>query len=522
MELIYLWVENYKNIHRQGFNFSPRFECEFKDEYDEEGKLKDNCELIICDKKKKECKDNDYIENFFGDNINVTAIVGKNGSGKSSVLELILESIEEDNNINYILVFEDSTKELKYMTNIVIETKLGSSSELKNMQNIFVYSKSNHAHYAFRKYNLIEINKKSIVNILATEYGKPCTLFEISTFMYLPLKIEIKLREPNELIMESKNFISPLDRESIQEEFLLLNDKYHQFLFISYIRKMGVKYDKKILNDKVKLIKETNNLISEIDFNKYFLTLLPKNIFDITKLTEVEKNIYIREKGYSHFFNFDMIDEEERRFNHLSHGEQMMFGQLLNFYFFSNSKNEHLIFLLDEPEVALHPNWQKQYLNEVITLCQKMKKQYHFIFTSHSPFLLSDIPKQNIIFLDKEENGNSKVVNGLKDKKQTFGANIHTLLSDSFFMEDGLMGEFAKGKIEEVIDYLNNKESPIKDNDEAQKLINIIGEPIIKNQLQKMLDSKRLSKIDEIDTIRTEINDLEKRLKEIEDANDKS
>ena len=29
MELIYLWVEKYKNIKEQGFNFSPRFECKF-------------------------------------------------------------------------------------------------------------------------------------------------------------------------------------------------------------------------------------------------------------------------------------------------------------------------------------------------------------------------------------------------------------------------------------------------------------------------------------------------------------
>ena len=29
MELIYLWVEEYKNINNQGFNFSPRFECEY-------------------------------------------------------------------------------------------------------------------------------------------------------------------------------------------------------------------------------------------------------------------------------------------------------------------------------------------------------------------------------------------------------------------------------------------------------------------------------------------------------------
>ena len=32
MELVYLWVEEYKNIKNQGFNFSPRFKCEFDGE----------------------------------------------------------------------------------------------------------------------------------------------------------------------------------------------------------------------------------------------------------------------------------------------------------------------------------------------------------------------------------------------------------------------------------------------------------------------------------------------------------
>ena len=73
MELVYLWVEDYKNIKRQGFNFSPRFRCE----YDE-----DKNELTIDE-------NDDYIPDFFGKNINVTAIVGKNGSGKSSLLNLI-------------------------------------------------------------------------------------------------------------------------------------------------------------------------------------------------------------------------------------------------------------------------------------------------------------------------------------------------------------------------------------------------------------------------------------------------
>ena len=149
--------------------------------------------------------------------------------------------------------------------------------------------------------------------------------------------------------------------------------------------------------------------------------------------------------------------------------------------------------MLDEPDNSLHPNWQKKFLLELIVLLKKIKNRYNLILTSHSPFILSDIPKQNIVFLK-----DGKQVDAL-EKKQTFGANIHTLLADGFFMDGGLMGEFAKSKIEEVIKYLNDENSEIKSKEEAQKTINIIGEPILKNQLQKMLDSKRRDKIDELE-----------------------
>ena len=76
MELVYLWVEKYKNIENQGFNFSPRFECS----YDEEKE-----ELTINENK-------DYVS-IFPENINVTAIVGENGSGKSSILEELYSSL---------------------------------------------------------------------------------------------------------------------------------------------------------------------------------------------------------------------------------------------------------------------------------------------------------------------------------------------------------------------------------------------------------------------------------------------
>ena len=65
MELVYLWVEEYKNIHKQGFNFSPKFNCDFDGEI---LTIKDNVDAN---------GNKQYIDDFFGDNINVMAIVGR-------------------------------------------------------------------------------------------------------------------------------------------------------------------------------------------------------------------------------------------------------------------------------------------------------------------------------------------------------------------------------------------------------------------------------------------------------------
>jgi predicted ATPase len=470
MELVYLWVEEYKNIYHQGFNFSPRYEFEY---------VQEKNELVL----KKENKD---YENIFPKNINVTAIVGENGSGKSSIIDIIQECIEDNLYTNFIVVYTENNNELKYLSKNVISTDLSQGNSKELAQNTFIYNKGNHISYPFRNYRLIEIDKKAIVNILVSKCDNPS--FKISTFMYLPVEIEIKLKDSETLIQSTINFFKPLDREKIKLIFTAITDPYHQYLFITYGRQQGINCDIDILDNKNKLKNAVQDPISESNYYAFFIELINEERFNIAELTHEQKNIYIKEGGYFHFFDFDMIDEENRRFNHLSHGEQMIFGQLLNIYFYSNS-NMNLILLFDEPEIALHPNWQRQYINEVIILCVSLRKYYHFIFTTHSPFILSDLPKENVIFLEKDEaSGNSKNVTK-ETNIDTFGANIHTLLSHGFFMNNGLMGEFAKEKINEVINNLQDKSKSLSQK-QIKAIIAVIGEPFLQAKLEQIYKEK--------------------------------
>jgi len=177
---------------------------------------------------------------------------------------------------------------------------------------------------------------------------------------------------------------------------------------------------------------------------------------------------------------------------------------------------DNVIITIDEGELYLHPEWQRRYfelIQKTLPLIYK-DKNIQIIISSHSPFIISDIPKQNVIFIERDENEHCRVVNELRDFKQTFGANIHTLFTSSFFM-DSLMGNFAKEKIDKAIEYLTKIELSKIEIEYCEQIISIIGEPIIKNFLQKSLDSKRLKKLDEIEKIKTEIFVLQHRLNQL-------
>ena len=92
MQLLYVWIESYRNIQKQGFSFSS----EFLFEYDPIGNV-----LTITDNP-------NYIPDFFGkDIVEVTGIVGKNGSGKSTVLDFYLFTQSYDNVGIYFTVYYD-------------------------------------------------------------------------------------------------------------------------------------------------------------------------------------------------------------------------------------------------------------------------------------------------------------------------------------------------------------------------------------------------------------------------------
>ena len=100
--------------------------------------------------------------------------------------------------------------------------------------------------------------------------------------------------------------------------------------------------------------------------------------------------------------------------------------------------------------------------------------------------MLSDMRKSNIIYL---EDGYKK---GKENLMNPFGANINDILAQSFFLDDGFMGDFAKNKITSLLKWLVHNIGKEWNEDRAEQIIDSLEEPIIKRHLQYLLDIKRL------------------------------
>ncbi|MFX4208605.1 AAA family ATPase [Aliarcobacter butzleri] len=581
-ELIYLWVGKYKNIENDGFNFSSRFKCEYKN---------DTKELTVDENKK-------YVS-IFPDNINVTAIVGENGSGKSSLLESLIEifskSISNDDDYSkYILIYKYQEKyhylrkQIKEDINMVDKDKntINWISENPNdrlfdwhseLLGLIIQNEVNKNIYLESEQIFIEevqnkdknkIKKYIVVNSLFDSKFKK----ESNKFFNVK-NIEIKIKWRN--LFNSKEEGNKYEIEELAEIETKFNDAKENFknkkykdTFLNIIDLCEMKIKKLKRSGFFEFVHFTEdpyisnqfryeklyNCFSHIEENQDIKSVHQLVINDLNKYDNFTFKIEELDLKIIDFifdlpeYIFDIqLKDENKTFEDLSFGERQLLTQLNFIQFYINKKQyiqyegidfyvdednqkheiednikkkvKSMIVLIDELEIGLHPNWQKNSINYIFDFLQNIKDiDFNFIVTSHSPFMLSDIPKENVIFLK-----NGKQVQPFKKDEQTFGANIHTLLSHGFFMDRGLMGEFAKEKMQSIINYHNEikekeitKDIKIEYKEHKQKYFwniqSIIGDEYLKQvfknhliEIEKIILGNDEAKQNEIERLQAQI-----------------
>lgn len=147
---------------------------------------------------------------------------------------------------------------------------------------------------------------------------------------------------------------------------------------------------------------------------------------------------------------------------------------------------ENILIVFDEAELYMHPEYQRQFLYKLIDAIYKCNferiKQIQILIATHSPYILSDVPIQNLLMLEEGEKRDNKVT------EQTFGANIYDLLKNQFFMS-APVGEIARRRINEIIEYANSQS--ISEELDYNKIVELLGDSYLRNSLKYMLGKKK-------------------------------
>lgn len=146
--------------------------------------------------------------------------------------------------------------------------------------------------------------------------------------------------------------------------------------------------------------------------------------------------------------------------------------------------------ILDEVEICFHPEFHRRFVYELLGYIKRLfmnrNASFNILIATHSPFILSDIPQSNILYL---EDGKMVVPEGIKNP---FAANICDILYQSFFLKQGFVGEYARKKIKHIIERLLPGGYFLDDSEaEYHLLMELIGDPFLKMQLQQLYEDRR-------------------------------
>lgn len=327
----------------------------------------------------------------------------------------------------------------------------------------------------------------------------------------------------------------------ISKTYRQYNKFYRDHYGISFKINHDVLYDliKRLYLDKSHITKKIRQILGYIVYGIYDDITNENSIIDIAKIQT--KNVFSQKSSFIYSID-DLVPPpifdvniclrnnetgDDVQFETLSSGErQQVYSISSLLYHLSNINSvwfdtngqrvvyDHLNVILEEIELYFHPELQRTYLKRLFDGIKQVDipniKSLNICFVTHSPFVLSDIPARNILALKKDTRDTEKI------SLSTFGANIHEMLKNSFFLKNGSIGDYASWVITQIIESLQNvadKKEIINTGVELHDKIMLIDEPLVRDVLLKEYHKvfPDMSKEERIAELRRQIEDLENR-----------
>ena len=231
-----------------------------------------------------------------------------------------------------------------------------------------------------------------------------------------------------------------------------------------------------------------SQFIQEINTRNHsqIYTYLPPPIFNV--------DITFRRLNQSSESSWNLSSRKKLTLSQLSSGErQLLYSISYVLYHLKNIESiqedeervayENICLIFDELELYFHPEYQRTFiarLTEAINWCgidRNRIKSIQILLITHSPFILTDIFNQNILYLN--ENGRR-----VKVHEETFGANYYTLFNKSFFFKKSAIGDFSSQFLRDLVS--KAKEG----NKEVRDLLPFSGDHVVKNIILGLIGDK--------------------------------
>jgi hypothetical protein len=317
----------------------------------------------------------------------------------------------------------------------------------------------------------------------------------IGYLVYKTLKISKQYKQYNRFFRDHQNIAYKIDEESLRKlikrmsiDHSHITRKIHQTLAYIVYGKYDYNGDCCFVDiNKTSIytsdIIKSENEKEEIGIGKKFIysveELVPPPFYNI--------QIELRDKDSGNPVLFETLSSGERQQAYSISAFLYHLSNLDSVWNDSNKQRiayKHINVVMEEIELYFHPELQRTYIKNLLEGIKQIQipniKSIHISFVTHSPFILSDIPSRNILALKINSTDLME-----KTHLSTFGANIHDILKDSFFLTKGTIGAYAELTIKSIIQEMEDAKKKRKADDDTRihEKIMLIDEPIIRNVL---------------------------------------
>lgn len=372
--------------------------------------------------------------------LDTIVFIGENGTGKTTILREIynlmdLENMQNSGNKIFLELEENEKAILK-------KDPLEKNNNIIMEEDIL--------------YDCIDI-KKEVYDFEDIEKDK-----YKSKVIYLPTEVNFNsLKSVDRTFRYKYKF-----RNEINEN--LISDLPSAIANKIYVE-MIMNEDLPARESKEKVCKEVNSVFESMDLDIEFVGL-----------SKDENTVPI----------FRNIEGKEFDINGLSSGEKQLFLRALSLKFLNVNNS---IILIDEPEISLHPRWQRK----IVNVYENIGKNNQIIIATHSPHIIGNVKKEQLRVLKKDKEG-IKVMNS-DELDETYGKTVESILMEVMGIINTRNEETAE-KIEKLRDLVREDKYGSKEFEELYKsLRKYLGNLDIDLNLIDMEVKRRINKKEKIE-----------------------